>query len=645
MKRLSEKLTDVRVVEKVLRSLNAKFNHVVVAIKEAKDIESMSIDELNGSLVAHEKRMKRSQQVPVEQVLRNLHLILKKMLPKEEEEVKLVVEVEVVGIAEVVVKEEEKDETKSKRKEEEGDAFLLSQKKGTIENDVTWYLDNGASNHMTRDKSKFMHIDTKVTGDVLFGDDTKVEIKGKGTVILATKSGDHKLLHNVYYIPKMKNNILSIDQLMESGHKVKMEDMYLWLRDHDDRLIAKVAMTSNRMFKLNVKTAEAKCLQACINDSSGIWHMRFGHLNFEGLKMLGEKNMVRGLPKINHPNQLCEVCLLGKHARKSFPNESLSRATKPLQLVHTDVCGPFNPQSFGGKFTSNEFKAFCESHGIRRPMTVPRTPQQNGVAERKNRTVLNIARTMLKSKEMPKEFWAEAFACAVYLSNRTKLEDRSKKMVFLGYDESSKGYKCFDHIAKKVAISRDVEFEEDASWNWNIKKGEMYYFLPHLEEEEENEEQEVEGDNSTPSTPSSSDRSPRYRSINDIYNATERMNDDNLFCLFMNDEPLSFEEAVKEKKLIQAMEEEIHSVEKNDTWELATLPSDHKTIGVKWVYKIKRNAKGEVERYKTRLVAKGYKQKHGVDYEEVFAPVARLETIRLLSLLQHKTNGRFIKWM
>ncbi|KAL0356305.1 UNVERIFIED_CONTAM: Retrovirus-related Pol polyprotein from transposon TNT 1-94 [Sesamum radiatum] len=635
MKRLGEKLTDVRVVEKVLRSLNAKFNHVVVAIEEAKDIESMSIDELNESKYFRKRR-----------------------------KVKHVVD-EVIGIAEVVVKEEEKDEAKPKcqsklheetnlieHKEEEGDALLLSQKKGTIENDVIWYLDNGASNHMTGDKSKFVHIDTKVTGDVCFGDDTKVEIEGKGTVILASKNGDHKLLHDVYYIPKMKNNILSIGQLMENGHKVKMEDKYLWLRDHDDRLVAKVNMTSlgmedkylwlrdhddrlvakvnmtsNRMFKLNVKTAEAKCLQVCINNSSWIWHMRFGHLNFEGLKMLGEKNMVRGVPKINHPNQLCEACLLGKHARKSFPKETLSRATKPLQLVHADVCGPFNPQSFGkssyfilfiddftrktwvyflkhkseafeifkrfktrvekesgfeikalrtdrgGEFTSNEFKAFCELHGIRRPMTVPRTLQQNGVAERKNRTVLNMARTMLKKQGMPKEFWAEAVACAVYLLNRsptrslekitpqeawsgwkpsvkhlrvfgsicyvhvpeqqrTKLDDRSKKMVFLGYDESSKGYKCFDPIAKKVVISRDVEFEEDASWNWNTQKGEMYHFLPHQEEKEDDEEQEIEGNNSTPSTPSSSDQSPRYRSINDIYNATERMNGDNLLLVY-----------------------------------------------------------------------------------------------------------------
>ncbi|KAL0395140.1 UNVERIFIED_CONTAM: Copia protein [Sesamum latifolium] len=78
------------------------------------------------------------------------------------------------------------------------------------------------------------------------------------------------------------------------------------------------------------------------------------------------------------------------------------------------------------------------------------------------------------------------------------------------------------------------------------------------------------------------------------------------------------------------MEEEIHSIEKNDTWEIATLPSGHEVIGAKWVYKTKRNVKGEVKRYKAKLVAKGYKQKHDMDYEEVFAPVASFETIRLL---------------
>ena len=78
------------------------------------------------------------------------------------------------------------------------------------------------------------------------------------------------------------------------------------------------------------------------------------------------------------------------------------------------------------------------------------------------------------------------------------------------------------------------------------------------------------------------------------------------------------------------MEEEINAIEKNDTWELSTLPKGHEAIGVKWVYKEKKNANGDVVRNKARLVAKGYKQKYGVDYEEVFAPVTRMETIHLL---------------
>jgi hypothetical protein len=81
------------------------------------------------------------------------------------------------------------------------------------------------------------------------------------------------------------------------------------------------------------------------------------------------------------------------------------------------------------------------------------------------------------------------------------------------------------------------------------------------------------------------------------------------------------------------MEEEMMSIVKNNTWEIADLPKDHKAIGLKWVFKVKRNSAGEVVKRKARLVAKGYSQIHGVDYEEVFAPVARLETVRILLTL------------
>jgi hypothetical protein len=88
------------------------------------------------------------------------------------------------------------------------------------------------------------------------------------------------------------------------------------------------------------------------------------------------------------------------------------------------------------------------------------------------------------------------------------------------------------------------------------------------------------------------------------------------------------------------MEEEIHAIQKNDTWELTTLPSNQKAIGVKWVYKIKHTAEGEVSRYKVRLVAKGYKQKYDINYKEVFAPVARLDTVRLLIALASHHNWK-----
>ena len=97
-----------------------------------------------------------------------------------------------------------------------------------------------------------------------------------------------------------------------------------------------------------------------------------------------------------------------------------------------------------------------------------------------------------------------------------------------------------------------------------------------------------------------------------------------------DEDPEKFEEAVKEEKWRKAMEVEIKSIEDNETWELVSLPNGAKVIGVKWVYKTKLNEKGEVDKYKARLVAKGFHQTHGVDFHEVFSPVARWDTIRLI---------------
>lgn len=203
---------------------------------------------------------------------------------------------------------------------------------------------------------------------------------------------------------------------------------------------------------------------------------------------------------------------------------------------------------------------------------------------------------------MPKEFWAEAVACAAYISNRSptkslkdvmpqeewngwkpnvshsrvfgssayvqvpeqersKLDDQSKKVVFIGYDENSKGYKFFNPSNNKVIISRDVEFEEDATWDWSTKNETAYDFLPYFDEETST--QEVQDEIVSPMMPTSSSiasssSSPssslsedpqKYQSLEDLYEETKRLEDESLLCLYSSDEPLNFEEAMKDKKM------------------------------------------------------------------------------------------------
>lgn len=126
--------------------------------------------------------------------------------------------------------------------------------------------------------------------------------------------------------------------------------------------------------------------------------------------------------------------------------------------------------------------------------------------------------------------------------------------------------------------------------------------------------------------------------ISDIYENTEETEVEEELLLLGIEEPVSYQQAVKENSWRAAMKTELEAIERNNTWKLVELPSGHKPIGLKWVYKLKKNTEGDIVKYKARLVAKGYVQKQGVDFEEVFAPVTRLETVRLLLALAAKNN-------
>ncbi|KAL0311966.1 UNVERIFIED_CONTAM: Copia protein [Sesamum radiatum] len=327
------------------------------------------------------------------------------------------------------------------------------------------------------------------------------------------------------------------------------------------------------------------------------------------------------------------------------------------------------------EYNNSEFDKFCEEDGIDHQTTVSYNPQQ-GVLERKNRTIMEMARSMLQEKHLPKAFWAEAVYTAVYLLNRCltkavqkmtpteawsgkkpsakhlrvfgsicyvhiptekrhKLEEKTEKGIFFDYNTQSKGYRIYNLKTKKLIISRDVEFDEDAMWNWDEEKVERQTVMipkeTHPQQQQEGTSQ-AEMERRNQQVPGSPRRPPQSEEIEKETppRKTKLLSDIYETCNFVIMEPESFEAAAKYEVPVQAMEKEIKMIKKNDTWELADRPKDKEVIGVKWIYETKLNADGSIQKHKARLVAKGYSQLSGIDYNETFAPVARLDTIRAL---------------
>jgi transposase InsO family protein len=339
--------------------------------------------------------------------------------------------------------------------------------------DGIWYLDSGASSHMTGLREMFTSLDESVHGTVRFGDGSIVIIKGRGTVVFECLTGDHRVLGDVYYIPSLKSNIVSLGQLDENGCKITIEDGVMSILDRPRKVLARVHRTGNRLYTVRLPLATPVNLLAQ-KDSNGawLWHGRYGHLHFRALRTLARKGMARGLPEIDHVEEFCDGCTLGKQHRHPFPQASTFRARRALELVHTDLCGPITPLTAGarkyfilvvndctrymwlellrtkdealsffkkvkaaaeagreckllafcsdrgGEFNSGEFVEFCDANGINHQTTAPYTPQQNGVVERRNQTVVKMARCLLKAMELPGTFWGEAVKTSVYILNR-----------------------------------------------------------------------------------------------------------------------------------------------------------------------------------------------------------------------------------
>jgi hypothetical protein len=193
---------------------------------------------------------------------------------------------------------------------------------------------------MTGWRECFSDLDSGVRGSVKFGDASAVEIKGVGSVVFIAKTGEHRLLTGVYYIPALRNSIISLGQLDENSSRVEIKHGVLRIWDRSHWLLAKVSRGSNRLYILRVQVAQPLCLAARRDDDTWWWHKRFGHLNFEALKQLGNKEMVWGLPRVMHVELFCDTCVLTKQRRLPFPRQASFRAKEKLELVHGDLGGP-----------------------------------------------------------------------------------------------------------------------------------------------------------------------------------------------------------------------------------------------------------------------------------------------------------------
>ncbi len=152
-----------------------------------------------------------------------------------------------------------------------------------------WCLDTGATHHMTGRREFFTELDSDVRDSVKFGDASGVEIEGVSSVIFAAESSEHRLVIRVYYIPALRNSIISLGQLDESGSRVEIKDGVMRIWDRHQRLLAKVTRGTNRLYVLNVQVAQPLCLAARWDDEAWQWHERFMHLHFKALKRLSAK--------------------------------------------------------------------------------------------------------------------------------------------------------------------------------------------------------------------------------------------------------------------------------------------------------------------------------------------------------------------
>eukprot|EP00253_Pinus_taeda_P004912 PITA_04912 len=515
--------------------------------------------------------------------------------------------------------------------------------------DQHWLLDSGASNHMCIHREWFKTYKSINDGVVYMGNDVTCNIVGIGSIQLQMVDGTTKILTDVRHVPELRKNLISLGALDTYGYKIVIQGGVMKI--YKGILLVMKAKKVGNLFQLEGRIGSDHVSTVSKHDSSSIrlWHQRK-----VWVYMLKRKS---------------NVFTVFKQFRALVENIT----GRTIKCLRTDN---------GGEFTSKEFDNYCKDAGIERHKTTIYTPQQNGVVEHMNRTPLERARRC----KIPQEVWKghpcdysklRVFGCDAYAllpkHQRTKLDPKSKRYIFVGYGDGTKGYRLWDPTTHKIIINRDVKFNESSLVQLDVdnklKQDDVSDF-EHIQFEStsndsldehssdasheqvsdsdheqgsdvdheqvsdaDHEEVPTDGSQSIVKAPETSlRRSTRMK------RPPKRYDDYVTSVAFTanDDEPLCYQEAVEGSKSEQwkaAMKDEMMALGKNGTWDLVELPKDRKTVGCKWVFKLKWGVNDTEDRYKARLVAKGFSQKAGIDFHEIFSPVVKIVSIRIVLAL------------
>jgi len=347
---------------------------------------------------------------------------------------------------------------------------------GNIWGGDAWCLDSDCTSHLCRNEQKFTEISNTQDSKLNLANHGSTDVKAKGIVNVTFEGGNETRsirLKNALHVPDLRSNLISVAKITDAGNHVIFTKRKAKIKNGDGKTIL-IADRMGDFYCLREPGHESTHTASAGTQkpSMTIWHERFGHLNWNDLLEMKRKEAVYGLDlKGDKAPAACEICSEAKLTALPFKKQ-LQRNSQLLDVIHTDLCGPMRNESRGKakyfltftdeysrwtevrflhnksgtmeafkefkalverqtgrkikclqsdngrEFCNEDFDKFLKEEGITRRLTTPYTPQSNGIAERKNRTLMEMARCMMMQSKLPISFWAEAVATANYIRNR-----------------------------------------------------------------------------------------------------------------------------------------------------------------------------------------------------------------------------------